>query len=342
MIFGEIPVEAAAGAIAAHTVRAGGVVVKKGSPVTAEAAAALAAAGVATIVAVRLEPGDVPEDEAALRLSHAIAGPGVTIERPFTGRSNLFALGAGVLVVDRAGIDRVNALDEAITVATLPALKPVVAGEMVGTVKIIPYAVPEAALAPAVAAATDAAGGLVAIAPYRRRRVAVVSTLLPGLKETVVAKTLDVLAERLAPTEASIVSDGRVPHAVEPLAASLAAAVREGAELVVVFGASAVADRRDVVPAAIEAAGGCVDHLGMPVDPGNLLLLGRLGDVPVIGAPGCARSPKENGFDWILHRLLADIPVSRADIAGLGVGGLLMEIVSRGQPRAGGESGPEG
>ena len=108
-----------------------------------------------------------------------------------------------------------------------------------------------------------------------------------------------------------------------------------------VFGASAIADRRDVIPAAIEAAGGAVEHFGMPVDPGNLLLVGRVGEKPVIGAPGCARSPKENGFDWVLQRLLAGLAVTRSDITRLGVGGLLMEIVSRGQPRSGGEPAGE-
>ena len=105
------------------------------------------------------------------------------------------------------------------------------------------------------------------------------------------------------------------------------------AELVVVFGASAIADRRDVIPAAVEAIGGKIEHFGMPVDPGNLMLIGQAKGQPVLGAPGCARSPKENGFDWVLMRLLAGLPVSRSDITGMGVGGLLMEIVTRPQPR---------
>jgi molybdenum cofactor cytidylyltransferase len=109
--------------------------------------------------------------------------------------------------------------------------------------------------------------------------------------------------------------------------------LRAGAELVIVFGASAIADRRDVIPAALEAVGGRIEHFGMPVDPGNLMLIGSAQGQPVLGAPGCARSPKENGFDWILMRLLAGIRVSRADITGMGVGGLLMEIVTRPQPR---------
>ena len=71
----------------------------------------------------------------------------------------------------------------------------------------------------------------------------------------------------------------------------------------------------------------------MPVDPGNLLLIGNAGGVPVLGAPGCARSPVENGFDWVLMRLLAGLKVTRAELTGMGVGGLLMEIVTRPQPR---------
>jgi molybdenum cofactor cytidylyltransferase len=106
-----------------------------------------------------------------------------------------------------------------------------------------------------------------------------------------------------------------------------------GAQLVIVFGASAIADRRDVIPAAITRIGGRVDHFGMPVDPGNLLLIGEVGGRAVVGAPGCARSPTKNGFDWVLMRLLAGLTVARADIVGLGVGGLLMEIVTRPQPR---------
>jgi molybdenum cofactor cytidylyltransferase len=320
----------AVGALAAHTVRAGDAVLKKGSRIGPEEAARLAAAGVAEVTVVRLEPGDLGEDEAAERLARRLAGGEVRVERPFTGRSNLFATRAGVLVVDRSAVDALNGVDEAITAATLPAYKPVVAGEMIGTVKIIPYAVPEALVA---AAETAAGPGGLAVAPYRLARVGVVSTLAPGLKPSVVEKTLQVLRDRLAPTGAAITAELRVPHEAEAVAEGLARLREQGCELLVVFGASAIADRRDVIPAGLEAAGGLIRHFGMPVDPGNLLLLGALDRAPVLGAPGCARSPKENGFDWVLHRLLAGLEVTRADIVGLGVGGLLMEIVSRPQPR---------
>lgn len=336
MKFGPVPVEAAAGALAAHSVRQGDLVIRKGTPISQDTVSRLREAGVESLVAVQLEPGDVGEDEAAHRLAMAVAGDHLRVERPFTGRSNLYATESGILVVDAPAIDRMNAVDEAVTVATLHAYKPVVAGEMVGTVKIIPYAVAGAVLDAAVAIAAGAAQAL-RIAPYRISRVGAISTLAPGLKPSVVAKTIAALGSRLAPAGATIVSDASCDHDEAALTAELRRQAADGPELIVVFGASAIADRRDVIPAAIEAAGGTIEHFGMPVDPGNLLLVGHIGAVPVIGAPGCARSPKENGFDWVLQRFLAGLPVTRADITRLGVGGLLMEIVSRPQPRDGGQ-----
>ena len=182
-------------------------------------------------------------------------------------------------------------------------------------------------------AVAAAAGGALRIAPYVIKRVGIVSTQLPGLAPKVIDKTLRVTAERLAPAGASIIAERRVPHEQAALAAAIEELLGLGAELVIVFGASAIADRRDVIPAAIEAIGGRIDHFGMPVDPGNLLLIGEARGAAVLGAPGCARSPVENGFDWVLMRLLAGLPVTRADITGMGVGGLLMEIVTRPQPR---------
>lgn len=331
MKFGPVPIAEAAGCIAAHSVRAGTVIVKKGAAITPDDVVRLTEAGLSELVAVRLEAGDIGENEAATRLATALAGRGVVTEAAFTGRVNLFAAAAGVLTIDADAIDGLNRIDEAITVATLPPMKSVVAGEMVGTVKIIPYGLPAALVEQALVVLEGMKP--IAVAPYKPLRVAVISTLLPGLKPSVVEKTLRVMADRLAPAGATITADLRVPHQEAPLAQAVAAQAAL-ADLVVVFGASAITDRRDVIPQALLEAGGRIEHLGMPVDPGNLLLIGELAGKPVIGAPGCARSPKENGFDWVLQRCLAGIPVFRADIQAMGVGGLLMEIVSRPQPRA--------
>jgi molybdenum cofactor cytidylyltransferase len=331
MKFGYVPLTAAVGAISAHAVRAGDVVLRKGSLITAEMVGRLKEAGISGLVAAQLDPEDVHEDAAAASLATKLAGPHIRIDPPFTGRANLFAEEAGVLVLDRERIDRINAIDEAITFATLPAFRAVTPGEMVATVKIIPYAVARAALDKAI---TESAGTLIRVAPFLRRRVAVISTVLPGLKPSVIAKTLDVLSQRLAPANGTIVFEERVPHEAHALAQALRRTETAHPDLVIVFGASAISDRRDVIPAAVEEAGGRIEHLGMPVDPGNLLLLAEMGEAPVLGAPGCARSPKENGFDWVLQRLLARLPVGRAEVVAMGVGGLLMEIKTRPQPRA--------
>jgi molybdenum cofactor cytidylyltransferase len=332
MKFGSVPVVDAVGGTAVHSIRKGGFVLKKGTVIGPSEVEALKAAGISEIVVARLEAGDVSEDKAAAEIAAAIVGEHVRADRAFTGRCNLFAEAAGVLVVDKAAIDQLNLVDEAITFATLPAFKPVVEGEMIATVKIIPFAVEKAARDRALAIAAKAKF-LLRVAPYKIRKVGIVSTLLPGLADKVVEKTLKITADRLAPAGASIIADRRVPHDERALASAIDEVLRDGAELVIVFGASAIADRRDVIPSAIEAVGGKVEHFGMPVDPGNLMLIGQAKGQPVLGAPGCARSPKENGFDWILMRLLAGLPVSRADITGMGVGGLLMEIVTRPQPR---------
>jgi molybdenum cofactor cytidylyltransferase len=331
MKFGPASPADALGGVTVHTLRQGSLVLKKGTTIGPAEVAALNRAGVKEVVVVRLEDGDVSEDVAAASIARAVAGEGIHVERAFTGRANLFAARAGVLVIDRAAVDRINGVDEAITFATLSAFKPVVEGEMVATVKLIPFGV-EAKLRDV--AVEAAKGGALRVAPYVIKRVGVISTLLPGLSPKVIDKTLKVTAERLAPAGATIMAERRVPHDENALKAAMKELLGLGAEMVIVFGASAIADRRDVIPAALSGIGGAIEHFGMPVDPGNLLLIGKAGNIPVLGAPGCARSPVENGFDWVLMRLLAGLKVTRAELMGMGVGGLLMEIVTRPQPRA--------
>src|SRR5215470_8505358 len=264
MKFGPVAPGNAKGGIVVHSIRQGGLVLKKGSVVGDADIAALKAAGIKAITVARIEPSDVAEDIAAAELAAEIAGEGVHVDRAFTGRANLFAETAGVVVVDRAGIDRFNEVDADITLATLDAFASVVAGKMIATVKIIPFAVNAGARDKALAVAR-AASPLVRVAPYRIRKVGVISTVLPGLSDKVIEKTLRVTQERLAPAGAKIVAERRVAHESAPLARALSDVLDAGAEVVIVFGASAIADRRDVIPTAVEAVGGTIEHFGMPV-----------------------------------------------------------------------------
>ncbi|MGH6933002.1 MAG: NTP transferase domain-containing protein [Dongiaceae bacterium] len=334
MIFADLPVSECEGALLVHGVKAGKLVFKKGRVLSAADLAALAEAGKSIVTVARLESGDVGEDEAAGRIAAAIMGPEIEQARPFTGRCNLFARSAGLLVIDRARLDRLNAIDEAITVATRAPFDQVAPREMVATVKVIPFAVAGGLLDRALALARDG-GPLLRVAAFRPRSVALIQTRLPGFKESVLDKTVEAVNGRVQALGCEAAREIRCAHDAAALAAAIKDARGHGAGLLLIAGASAITDRRDVIPAAIERVGGAVEHFGMPVDPGNLLLLGRIAGTDVLGLPGCARSPKVNGFDWVLQRLVADLPVSRADIMAMGAGGLLKEIPSRPQPRAG-------
>jgi len=333
MKFGEVPVAEAEGAILAHSLRIGTIALKKARVLSRADLDLITEAGLSRIVVARLEAGDVGEDEAARLVAASAAGDEIEPAAPFTGRANLFAKARGLLVFDRERLDRLNLVDEAITLGTLPPFAVVEPRMMVGTVKIIPFAAPAEAVERCVEAARSV-GPLLRVAPFQPHSVGLIQTRLPGLKESILDKTREVTEGRLNALGCRLVVEERCGHETAELAPLIRDAMGHGIDILLIHGASAILDRRDVIPAAIVAAGGRVDHFGMPVDPGNLLLLGHVNARPVLGLPGCARSPKVNGFDWVLERLVAGLPVGPAEIMRMGSGGLLAEIPSRPLPRA--------
>ena len=343
MIFGDTALKDAEDAILAHSLKQGAVSFKKGRRLSADDLAQLKAAGVESVVAARLEPGDVHEDEAAATIAAAITGEtsgpgadetGLTVSAAFTGRCNLIAARRGVLTLDRLRLDQLNLVDEAVTLATLAPFDLVEPRQMVATVKIIPFAVPRGVLQACIAVARRDGKPLISLAELAPRQVGLVQTALPGTKPGLLDKTRAAVDARLSALDCPPALERRCDHRAGAVAESVTALLAEGCRLVLVAGASAIVDRRDVVPAGIVEAGGRIEHFGMPVDPGNLILMARHGEAPVLGLPGCARSPKLNGFDWVLQRLMADVPVRPQDIMQMGGGGLLKEIAARPLPRA--------
>jgi len=330
MKFGPVPLSEAEGAILAHSVGVEDGRLRKGARLGRAEIAALRAAGLEEVIAARLEPGDVAEDAAAAALAGAVVpGPeaGLRIGAAATGRVNLRAAGAGLLQVDAGAIDGANGIDPMITIATLPEWSRVAAGQMVATVKIISYGVARAALE----AACAAAGGALRLRAPVLRRAALIET---EVGKPVSAKGREALETRLERLGVALESYRVVPHRAAEVAEALAGTE---AELICILTGSATSDPGDVAPAALRAAGGTVAHFGMPVDPGNLLFVGALGGTPVIGLPGCARSPAMNGADWVLERVICGVPGGRGDILGMGGGGLLKEIPTRPRPREAGE-----
>ncbi len=332
MKFGPAPLDEALGAILAHSQRVGERMIRKGSLLDADMIAAMRAAGCTDVVCAQLEPGDVPEDIAADRLATPLVSPLIGRSRAATGRVNLSAEAPGLLRVDRSAIDRLNMIDEALTVGTLPDYAVVGPKDLVATIKVVPLSVPGKLLNVAEAMVRQS-GSPIRLHPFSNLKVGLVVTELPGLKDSVIDKTIAVTSQRVTGLTGTLLPPVRCHHDEAAVAGALETLLAAGADLLLVIGASAVVDRRDVGPAGIVRAGGEILHFGMPVDPGNLICLGRLRDRPALVLPGCARSPVLNGIDFVLQRLFAGIQVTPADIMRMGVGGLLSEAEARPLPR---------
>jgi molybdenum cofactor cytidylyltransferase len=336
--FGTVSLDAAEGAILAHGVAHANGVIKKGQVLSAADIAALRVAGHKQVTAALLEAGDVPEDIAAHRIALAVTGVNANAQQPFTGRANIHSAVRGIVRVDDTRLRAVNHLDECLTIATLDDYAAVEPRQMLATVKVIPFAVRREVLEKALAIIGEKP--LVSVTELKPHTAGLIITRLSQTKASIIAKSETSIRARLAALGSTLGEVVVCEHQQEDVTRAIAALRGKGLSPILIFGASAIVDRGDVIPAALESASGEVVHLGMPVDPGNLMMLGRLGSTPVIGVPSCARSPKVNGFDWVLERVLAGIEVSRSDIMDMGAGGLLAEIPSRPSPREPGSKLP--
>ena len=240
--------------------------------------------GHASVIAARLEPGDVPENKAADVLAQALMAPLLTRSRASTGRVNLSAETAGLLVVNADAVNRLNRLDESLTLGTLPSFVPVRAREMVATIKVIPFAVPGAVLEVAAALARQEQP-LLALHPFQPLKVGLVLTELPGLKEKVLEGTVEATRERRRGAVRHHAAAGALP----PRGPRPSPTRSSGSGGRVRRCCWSRARRRWWTGAmwvrpGIVRAGGVIDHFGMPVDPGNLICLGHIDSIPIAGA----------------------------------------------------------
>jgi molybdenum cofactor cytidylyltransferase len=321
VIFGEFPVAECEGLLLAHTLRVADGSLKKGRRVTSADLQALMAAGHQRVYGARLAADDLAEDAAAAAVAALLQGEGIVARRAYTGRCNLHATQRGLVAVDAEIIDRINAIDESVTVATLAPLSPVRAGGVVATVKVIPLAVGRDIID---RCADEAARGLaLSLWPFARKRAALIVTEQPGDPEKNYAGAVTSSRRRIEDLGSHLGLVQRCRHRRDAVGLALHETLAAGCDLVMISGATVPKDRADTIPSAIVAAGGEIIHFGMPVEPGNMLLLARIGDVPVIILPGCARSRRTNGLDWVLQRMLAGMPMGSAEIRSMGVGGLI-------------------
>ena len=333
MKFGEAPVDQALGAILAHKLydKAGKLILNKGRRLAEADLDALRRQGLERVTVMRLSAADLHEDAAAERIGAAVAGANVRMRAPGVGRANLTAAVRGVLHVDVPKLELVNNIYDGITIATLREYSLVDQGDMVALVKVVPFGVPAARVVD-VERIAESDAAILQVRPLARQRVALIVTGTEATRARLLKSFHEPVRKRIEGWGSELLAPEFTRHSADAIASAIRA--QSSADMVLVAGISAIIDREDVVPTALQLAGGSITVHGVPVDPGTLLLLGYLGDVPVVGAPGCIKSPKTNVIDWILPRLLSGERLTRANLVSMGHGGLLKDIAERPMPRS--------
>lgn len=302
-----------------------GVAFRRGHRIRPEDLPQLLAMGKEHIYVYVPEPGEVHEDEAAVRLATALAGPGVHWNGPREGKVNLVAAGPGLLRVSRVVIDAVNARGDMV-VATLHDAQPVAAGQVLAGARVIPLVVPEALVA-AVEEFAAAHGPGLEVKPFRPIRAGVIVT---G-NEVVSGRVRDGFAprveEKLARYGSSIGRVRYLPDGTGGIAAAIHEMATAGMGMILVCGGMSV-DADDTTPAAIRESGARVVIYGTPVFPGAMFMLAYLDEVPVLGLPACVLHDPATVFDLVLPRLLAGERITREEIIVRGVGGLCRQCAT--------------
>lgn len=319
-----IPLNQSVGAILVHNIMGadGHKVFSKGHVVSANDVEQIRALGRETVYGALLGASDVREDEAAMRLARAVAGDGVELSKPSGGRVNLYATQPGFLRVNRDALKRLNEL-EGVTLATISRYSTVAPKKMIATLKTIGLALPQATLIEA-EKIVGARGVALSVAAVKNQRVAIVLTGSKNGEQKVKETFSSPIRARVEALGGQVVAEKFVPENANAIQETLYALADAGAQMIIIAGETSIMDADDITPRGIKQAGGSIELYGAPVEPGNLLLLAYRGDVPIIGAPGCVKSRETNVVDLILPRLMIGERVTRADVAKLAEGGLLL------------------
>lgn len=311
-----------AGSILARDLTIGGTRWAKGRRLTADDLLALAAADPAEPVSLLTpEGGELHEDDAALRLAAAVAGPGLILRGPAQSRVDLLAEAHGVANVRVADLERVNRIDplEVFTVFDGQVVAP---GELVASVKVAPHLVEAATVDAGARLAGFGSNPLVWVAAFVPRRVGVV--VKESVRATARERFETSVRAKVESLGSTIVSIEYVDDDADVVEAAMAVLVRgpEAVDLILTAGAAST-DPLDPCFVAIAALGGRIVRRGAPAHPGSMLWLARIGRTAILGLPTCGAYSKATAADLLLPRLLSGEDASERTVAKLGHGGIL-------------------
>jgi hypothetical protein len=323
----EIPVQQAVGRVLFHDITRivpgefHGRAFKMGHIITPDDIDQLLKLGKDNIYVLNLEEGFIHEDAAALRIAKAAIGRGIQMMPPTEGKVRLMTSRPGLLKVNTATLDRINAIDQ-IVFATAHTNRRVAAKKLVGGTRIIPLYTEEEKIVAVENICRDC-GPIIEVVPFKKLQVGVVTTGNEVYNERIEDKFGPVMMAKINDLGSSVLRQILVPDNVAMTVQAIHDLLSEGAGMIVVTGGMSV-DPDDRTPASIRAAGGREVTYGSPTFPGAMFMLAYIGDIPVVGVPGCAMYNKATVFDLLVPRILAGDRLTRGDITALGHGGLCL------------------
>ena len=293
---------------------------RKGHVIRPEDVEHLRRLGKEHIYVLQLGPGEIHENEAALLMAKALAGSGVVYsEEIVEGKVSLKASVDGLLKINRDALYQFNLLGE-VMCATLQDNTPVKKGEQIAASRLIPLVGERKVVAEAVALA-EAASPIVQVVPVPRVKAGLVITGSEVFYGRIQDRFEGVLREKLAQIGSEVAVVGFAPDDIELIAAEIKKCIDGGAELIVTSGGMSV-DPDDVTRMGIKAAGAESAVYGTPVLPGAMFLVGKIGNVPILGVPACGMFHSITVLDLVLPRVLIGESIGREELAALGHGGL--------------------
>jgi molybdenum cofactor cytidylyltransferase len=326
MFFGNIKVQDSLNCILAHTIVINNNKINKGTIITKKHKKFFIDNDIKNIVGARLSKNDFHEDDAANIVANKFRNSDLALEKAYTGRANILANKSGLLIIDEQKINQFNKISDNITIATLNNNSNVKKGEMIATIKIISFAVQEKFINLIKKSYLKKS---LSIHSYINKKCALILT--HHNKENIKLNAISEkrIKSRLKNLNCNLDLISKCEHDSIIISKKINSLLKKNVNLILILGSSAIVDIKDKIPEAIKISNGSIIRFGMPVDPGNLLLLGNINKTSIIGLPGCARSPSLNGFDLVLEKVISGNNISKQDISNMGVGGLLKTLNKR-------------
>ncbi len=330
MFFGEVKTESSLGGILSSSIEIykdkNKVKISKGTIINKILIDLLLLNKIEYIKCAKLDGDEIDENTTVHKISKNIITPkdsNIKIQDPKNGRCNLISNVDGIIVFKPSQLFSINSVTNDIGVASLKTFSKVKKNQVVASIKAIPFGIKQNYLRDII----NISKGCLKILPFQKKNIHLIQTTNQNTSTKILEKTSEVIKDRLSSCGINKIVEKKCTHDLKSISLHLKNSIDEKADIVLLFGTSAICDINDVIPQSIKNINGRILRLGMPVEPGNLILLADIKiskkNVSVIGMPGCARSKKENGVDWILWRKLCDLKISSDDINHMGNGGLL-------------------